>query len=138
MYQVDLRTPEQVKRDRNSKIKWGVFGVVCLIGIIVWISVQGEASSKATIAVTTPAPQLSMDQRYVNNVRTYSKGEDAGRTDAELITLGKNVCSALDTGTTIPQLELAISAQGTNLHLGGAVVATAVEAYCPQYKSALK
>ena len=81
----------------------------------------------------TSAPVQSTDDIYI----TFLESEYPGVTymfggRAELITLGKTMCQAIDEGMTIESLALMVMEYGHDPLMIGTILGAAVYSYCPE------
>ncbi|MEA9985148.1 MULTISPECIES: DUF732 domain-containing protein [Subtercola] len=76
----------------------------------------------------------SWNQQFLSSVRSGSNGEDAGRTDADLIALGNSGCTELKSGrATLSSLTNELIAKGYGADLSNAVVEAAEHQFCPRW-----
>lgn len=93
-------------------------------------------------APVEPAPieTLSVDDQYLAVLHSFNNYIIEDNTDADLIALGKQVCTTLDAGNTVEDLQWALigGADGTESdsywEFAGAVIGAGVAAYCPEYQ----
>lgn len=111
----------------------GVVVAIAVLGSIIG-SISGGSETSSSGNYAPAAPAMTVDDRYVSAVRANSQGEAVGVSDADLISLAKQVCQSLDDGITIDQLVLGVAAQGINVSLAGAVMGAGIPAYCPQHQ----
>ena len=97
---------------------------------------SGTPAPVVTVTEQAPDTGPTVDEAYVQTVRSLAPGMSRGATDAELIDLGKTTCRALDevNGDTDLLFEVLYS-QEPGLDYGevGAVVGASIIAYCPEY-----
>jgi hypothetical protein len=131
-----------------TKRRGFAFVVVGLLLVIVYLI--GSANKPATTdAAPAPqetqsvevAPELTTDDIYLQVLHSFNNPIIEANTDADLIALGKQVCSTLDSGATVQDIMLNLvgSADGTEddsyWEFAGAMIGGGVSAYCPEYSN---
>lgn len=97
-------------------------------------------SSDYTVVEPAPVETLSVDDQYLAVLHSFGNYVIENNTDADLIAVGKQVCTALDAGNTVTDLSLALigGSDGTESdaywEFAGAVIGAGVAAYCPEYE----
>lgn len=121
-----------------------VFALVLVSAIAVGISKAGS-SNEATpdYSVIKPEPEpvetMSIDDQYLFTLHYIDNYIIESTADSDLVALGKQVCSALDAGNSVQDLQwgLVSSADGSETdaywEFAGAVIGAGVAAYCPEY-----
>lgn len=98
-------------------------------------------SSDYSAVEPAPAPveTLSVDDQYLAVLHGFNNYIIENNTDADLIAIGKQVCTTLDAGNTVEDLQWALigGADGTETdsywEFAGAIIGAGVAAYCPEY-----
>lgn len=119
------------------------------VSLALLLSACGSESSepKPTVTVTEeatqePAPVLTDEQSYINNLRSYNNFYIQSNTDTDLINLGYTLCESLDNGYTVLDIvtELSYGSFGQQnagdedaIQFAGLTIGAAVASFCPEY-----
>lgn len=135
------------KNTAGKVVLFLALGLVMLFVMVGCISSLGNNSSD-TPAYTgggidsgessaAPDQQLTPEQKdavYLAFLREKYPNELASISDAQIIELGKAVCSAFDSGASAEEIAVTILDNDFPAELGGAVMGAGIVTYCPQYK----
>ena len=129
--------------EKKNKIIIGLgIALVLVIGILVGSSSHGSGSTSAGggggSSNVDPAPVLTDDELYLQTVRGQNNSYIDNATDTQLLKIGKQVCSILDSGYTVSDVVTYLAANGTSTddsfyQMEGIVIASGVTVYCPEY-----
>lgn len=135
---------EDNKNIKKYIIAGGAVIALVLAGIIGGAISSTNASKETptsdyTVVEPDPVETLSTDDQYLAVLHSFGNYVIESNTDADLIAVGKQVCTALDAGNTVQDLQLALigGSDGTESdaywEFAGAVIGAGVAAYCPEY-----
>lgn len=138
-----MENENKPKNFRTLAIVGGVVVSLVLAGTIgaAISSNKSGTTSSSDYSAVEPAPvdTLSVDDQYLAVLHGFNNYIIEDNTDADLIALGKQVCTTLDAGNTVQDLQLALigGSDGTESdsywEFAGAVIGAGVAAYCPEY-----
>jgi hypothetical protein len=114
-----------------KKLLVAAIAIVGLVGCAVEDTRSSNSNGNNTY---TPAPPQnnvqSTDDIYVGLIRSEYRAL-RNMSDYDLISFGKNLCSSIDDGLTLPGLALLAIEYGVDTEMLGFIAGAAVAAYCP-------
>lgn len=116
------------------------------IGAAINSSKESSTTSSSDYSAVEPVPvepepvsPISLDEQYLFAVHYTDNYLIEANTDADLIAIGKQVCTTLDAGNTVQDLMLSLvgASDGTESdaywEFAGIIIGAGVAAYCPEY-----
>lgn len=130
------------KLKKNQILIAGGVILVLVIGIIIGNS--GHKNESAPIdsgssQVIPEKPATSIDDIFLITIHSNNNTIIEASSDADLIALGKQVCTTLDAGNTVNSIMLALVGSSTGnesdsyWEFAGIMIGAGVAAYCPEY-----
>lgn len=118
-----------------KKLLVATIAVIGLVGCTVEDTGSSNSSNNNTYT-PTPAPSqgssVSDEDLYVLVIRSEYR-ELNSMSDYELIDFGKNMCTAIDDGLTVPGLALLSIEYGVDAEMLGFITGAATSAFCPRH-----
>lgn len=136
-----------INRSKNSRGK-RLAGVISTIAVTVslsgavgsvtaWADTGGGGDSTGEIAY---APDPTVDPIFIKVMRSPDSAWPATTSDADLIKLGHDSCTAFDSGQDLVQDVALIHSESPNASLGsvGYLIGASTVAYCPGHMQTVK
>ena len=131
--------------NKKSIVLASVTSLVLLTGALAGCGATSTSPS-APVTVTAPAapsvPDVttpsSSDAQFLATVHSVAPTVNNYGSDASTISLGKNVCTALDNGASFSAVGTTMIGAGLPAGVAGAIVGAAVANYCPSHLSDLQ
>jgi hypothetical protein len=122
---------------KNKKLLFAASLVT--LGVIISGCSSNTAAPTVTVTAEPPAPELSAEDLYINNLRSQGNFYVTVNTDTDLINLGYTLCGELDSGyTVLDVIESLVMSGDFNgdpdaVEFAGLVIGAAVRDLCPEY-----
>lgn len=132
-------TSTNTERAGTSRLRMRAGGIVLFIALMTVVSACTGSSSEEPKSSSSKEPVVSMDDQYIGLVRSETTTLGAV-SDAALITLAEETCTALDDGATLLELvAIAMDEMNTETKSDDAIrtIGFGISAYCPQHGDGL-
>ena len=106
-------------------------------------STPTPASSPSESVWSDTPVEVTPEDSYLYALHSVGNVYIEGNTDSDLVNLGYQVCSALDTGATVYDLVVSLVSTGdytdqASQEFAGSIIGAAVANFCPVYSSQLE